>query len=315
MMGKRVRQDGCVAVRCTDPARAARLLEPWEPRTIELAAALQEHAIGPRHRLWIIESVDGNSIGAVSFIRAARDLWYAAPFLRDERAARTVAAQIDASSAWAVVGTLDDVGPLFPLLERRKRDPGVNGFFSGPAPLPDPGRGDPRIRHARHADFEELLQLFLRYELDPLPTVPRVKRFLEECLARGPLPVAIDQGRIVGAVRMDARSRHYVLWGGQTVLPSHRDRGLGAGLMLAAIETSRQLGLGACGVRADTNPMSFRQLEPGTELGVLSGAIWVELPLLEPRRFRGHGKIRRLTWRLEGPVIRPDARSGYRALI
>ncbi len=164
---------------------------------------------------------------------------------------------------------------------------------------------DTRVRLASDSDLEELFALYERFELDPFPTRVRVRRYLKEAFRRGPVVVATENGRIVGAIRVDARSPRYLLWGGLTVHPEYRRRGIGNDLVAACRAVTKVMGLGVCGVRAATNPMSFRQFRSGIESGAITGGIWAEIPLRPPIRFRGQGKLRKAIERLEGHPRRP----------
>jgi GNAT superfamily N-acetyltransferase len=291
--------------RITDPAEVADLVHRLEPRSIQLSAALNEHGVGWKHRLWAIEDATSEVCALVSVSRWVRDRWQASPLILDSQAGPAAAAIIDRSPAWGVVGALQDVKPVFAHLTRRvDREPRLMAFFSGAAPIPEVEYDDPRIRFATKRDLANLYALYEAFEADAIPTRPRVKAFIRECLARGPLLVAADNGVMVGALRIDARSPDYLLWGGLTVVPESRGKGIANSLVMTAIRRTRDLEIGACMVRATTNPMSYRQLEPGIAMGVLEADIWSEVALRPPLRFRGQGRSRKLLETIEGRAQR-----------
>lgn len=296
---------GCSVRRITDPAEVSETLNRLEPRSIQLSTALHEHGIGSKHRLWAVEGATGEIRGLVSISRWVRDRWQASPLILDSEAGPAAADIIDRSPAWGVVGALQDVEPVFAHLTRRvDREPRLMAFFSAAAPIPEIEYDDPRVRLATRRDLADLYALYEAFEVDAIPTRPRVRKFIRECLARGPLLVVADNDVIVGALRVDARSANYLLWGGLTVVPEFRGRGIAGSLVMTAICRTRDLDTGACMVRATTNPMSYHQLEPGIELGVLNADIWTEVPLRPPLSFRGHGRTRRLLETLEGRAVR-----------
>jgi hypothetical protein len=91
--------------------------------------------------------------------------------------------------------------------------------------------------------------------------------------------VAVEDGVVVGAQRVEARSRHWDLWAGLTVPPEHRGRGLSRVVDAWARETSRLAGRGTAGVRSPTNRV------PHEPPGLLT-VPWVEVrvPLTSVRR-------------------------------
>ncbi len=289
----------------TDPIEAADLVTRYEPRSIHLSSTLYERELGRWHRMWVIENGQREPAGLLSVSRWVRDRWQAAPLIFRPDAGPLAASLVDRSPAWVVLGSLEDTQHLYPHLARRiEIQPKMMAFFWGPAPIPDFEYDDPRIRAATRSDLPALYALYEAFEADAIPTRPRVRRYVRECLARGPLLVATQDDEIVAALRVDCRSRDFLMWGGLTVEPGCRGQGIGLSLAMSAICETRDLELGACMIRGTTNPMSYRQLAPGIEMGALEAELWTEIPLRPPLRFRGHGRLRRALETLEGRARR-----------
>lgn len=305
---------GIEATRIRDPALARDLVYQHEPRSIHVSSVLFERGLGRGHRLWALEDDRGSILGVVSTSRWMRDRWQAAPLIFEPRAGTLAAAVIDRGPAWTVLGALEDTQHVYPHLTRRANiQPRIQAFFSGPAPIPDLEYHDRRIRRATPADRKALYSLYEAFELDDaIPTRPRVHSYVRQCLDRGPILVATVDGKLVGAVRIEARSERYLLWGGMTVEPEFRNQGIGLSLTMTSIAETRLMGMGACMVKASTNPMSFRQLEPGIATGALDGRPWTEILLRPPIRVRGQGRARRLLEAVEGRPKRrrPDFDEG-----
>jgi GNAT superfamily N-acetyltransferase len=287
------------------PSEIARLVEDLEPRSIHVSSLLHEQRISRRHRIWMLENAAAEVTGLVSVSQWVRDRWLASPLIFDPSAGSAAAEVIDRSPAWGVIGALQDIQPVFPHLTRRiDREPRVMAFFSGGRPIPELEHDDPRIRLATEGDLEDLYGLYELFESDAIPTRMRVRKLVRECFGRGPLLVATVDDAIAGAVRVDGHSQNYLLWGGLTVDPAFRGQGLGLSLTLTAIGRTRDASMGACMIRDTTNPMSFRQLEPGIETGALEAELWSAVALRPPLRIRGHGKARRALETIEGRTRR-----------
>lgn len=306
---------GANATRIRDLALARALVDEYQPRSIHLSSVIYERGLDAGHRLWALNDDQGSILGLVSISRWVRDRWQAAPLIFEPRAGALAATLIDRGPAWSVLGALEDTNHVYPHLTRKANvEPRMLAFFSGPAPIPDFEYDDPRIRHATRADLPALYSLYEAFESDAIPTRPRVRSYVRECFGRGPLLVATVGADLVGAIRIDAQSEDYLLWGGLTVAPEFRNRGIGASLAMTSICETRTLGKGACMIKATTNPMSFRQLEPGIAMGALHGQLWTEIPLRPPIRIRGQGRARRLLEAIEGRAIRrrPEFNQGVR---
>ena len=296
---------GISARRVTDRLEIAELVTEHEPRSIHLSSALHEGGLDRRHRMWILENEQAEVRGLVSVSQWVRDRWQAAPLILDPEAGPMAASLIDRSPAWAVLGAVEDTQHVFPHLARRvDRAPRLMAFFSGAAPIPEFDYDNPQVRQANESDLSDLYALYEAFEADAIPTRPRMRKYVRQCLARGPLLVATIDGTVIAAVRVDSRSRNYLMWGGLTVEPSFRSEGVALSLVMTAICESRDLKMGACMIRGTTNPMSYRQLEPGIAMGALEADFWTEIALRPPLRFRGHGRARRLVETIEGRARR-----------
>lgn len=277
------------------------LTEPLEPQTSRLVGDLRRRGLGRGSRAWVVADDEGVAAGLVLLIRVCLDRWSASPVVLDQTAARALAACVDRSVAWEVVGPASHVGPLVPHL-RRARAVLEMPLVGAATPVEPLEPVDERTRLATLADLGDLLSLYAGYELDLVPTRRRLRRFLIEALQQRPLVVAEAGGRIVGAARCDGLTRRYAFWSGLTVLPEHRGGGLSWAIAMRAMEISAGRGLAVQAAIFPTNPWRVADKAAGRE--EYSEHAWLEVPLRAPRRFRGQARLRRLVERLEGPLER-----------
>lgn len=278
------------------------LAEPLEPRTTRLVGELSRRELGRWCKGWLAEDDTAACVGAVLITRVCLDRWSALPMVLDEAAAPALAALIDHSAAWEVVGAAPDVAPLLPHLRRGGRTVIEMPLVGASTPVDPLEPVDPRTRPATIDDLDDLVRLYASYELDLVPTRRRLRRFLAEALAHRPLVVAEAGGQIVGAARCDGQSRRFAFWSGLTVLPEHRGERLSWAIAMRAMEVSAAAGLAVQAAIFPSNPWRVADKAAGRE--EYSEHAWLEVPLRPPQRFRGHGRLRRLAERMEGPLAR-----------
>lgn len=292
-----------IRVRAAAPQEVLALAEPLEPATTRAVADLERWR-NPGHLEMHIAELDGRPVGAVVIAERCRGRRYATPVVLDPVAAPALASIVDRSAAWDLGGGSTHVEPLVPHLARA-RPPIQSAFWSTRVPL-GLAELDPRCREAGPQDLPALVELYSGYEMDWIPTGPRLRAFLKATLEHRPVLVAEDDGRIVAALRCESRSRTHDIWAGLTVLPSHRRQGLayalihGGGLVSAAAD--RVL----CGVLAMTNPIATDVTKIPTAPQWLDTVKlrWTVAHLQSPRRFPGHRRLRRAYERFEGRLER-----------
>lgn len=289
------------------------MVRPRLPETVHLVADLEGTGVALRTRQWVLEA-GGEVVGAVVLSQRCRGRWEASPVLLDEAGGATAAHVIDRSKAWEVGGAAVHMDAVVPHLRRNRRRPAQEApLFAGTAPLeliPE----EPRCRLGRLEDLDALVEVYGEYEMERVPTIPRLRRFLRRQLERQGVLVTELDGRIVGAYICAYRAAGHDMWADLTVLPSARGHGLARALATAGSRMSVQRGQLVCGVQAPSNPMTPHRLPAD----VLRTEAWVQQSLESPRRFPGHRRLRRLMERMEGgirrrPVFVPDAPSSSEA--
>jgi hypothetical protein len=296
----------------TEVAALLGLLEPYEPLSSLAIGPLADYGLGRNVRAWVADGPDGSTGGVLVLWRMCRDRWRAMVWLFDPSGAEPLGKQLDRSPAHAVIGLHDHVGPV---LEHTSRTRLVQELplWAGRPMDTDEMLADERARLATPEDLEALVEVYRTYELDPFPTVPRLRGYLREMLAMGrPIVVVEQDGRVVGAIRCDARTERWLFWNAAGVLPEYRGRGLSWSMTWRLVAVTKELGRGIVTSRAPTNPVPrTRVITPE----VLERADFVEDILIEAHlkrrvRVRGMGKLVKLLERIEGPVrkrVPPDA--------
>ena len=309
--------------RVEDAAELIDVLDATDAATFRMLGDLEERGIGGQVRGWRAEHADGRTAGALTVGELCRDRWYAGVIVFDDQAAAPLAHALMASPAWEVSGATEHVKPLVPHLTR------LHSVTSAPwsvvpeldvevpdGLIPPP---DPRCRLATADDLPALVDLYSHYELEAIPTRPRLRAYLERTLAHRPILVGEVDGAVVAGYRVEFMSSRYAYWSGLTVLPSHRRLHLGSGLNWEAVSVTRNLGRGLITTTAASNPMQLRpdsevrrqQRGVAAEHGWTMGE-WVKVRLGPPQRFPGHHYLRRIREIAEGPVRRrekgPDMR-------
>ena len=291
----------------SDLATVLSTLEPFEPRTTHIIGWVLDRGFDRRvTRLWLVDEPNGDVAGLLVVARQSAERWCAWPYLRDPDAAPVLAPVVEASMAWWIEGPDQDVAPIRPLLHRaiHRRLKTLPHIAMAPAaPLAPPPE---HAGLATAADLDELVRLYRHYELPLAGTRRGLRRVILDRLQRSLVVVARLDGRIVGALWVEVRSRHYWIATAVTVLPEYRGRGVAWDLANRALAICEAAGVGIVGVIAETNPIGPR--EPADAIGS-----WRYLTLVPPRRFRGHARLRRMWERLDAisprtpEYVRPDA--------
>lgn len=303
-------------MRVRPPRSVAELLdfaEPMEPAATRFVGEARRHGLSRTNRAVVVED-GGGIVGALLINRRCRGRWNALPVLADARpdAANRLAAEVDRSPAWALIGGARHVGPVLAHLRRRIR-PTAYAFHGSHIPPPDVDAvRDRRMRLAVRDDLDALVRLYDASEQHDIPTRPRLRRFLTDALRDVPIVVAELDSRIVGAVRCDWLSRSYAFWWAQVVLPEYRGLGLGNSLLFTAMAHSGAQGLKVCGVIGPTNPTRPMQGESWRPYEEYRDGHWEDEWLVArmgpPRTSLVHRASRRGLEMLEGRTGRRVAR-------
>jgi hypothetical protein len=117
-----------------------------------------------------------------------------------------------------------------------------------------PGAPSDLVQTATAADLPGLVDLYEGYEFDGYPTRRHLWRALAERLRRSAIYRVVLDGRPVAARRIDASSPEVVLFGGFTVDPAYRGRGLALDIRLACLADMRRRGVPHCVLHHVGNP-------------------------------------------------------------
>jgi GNAT superfamily N-acetyltransferase len=308
------------------------VLDATDPATFRILGDLEERGIGPEVQGWLAEDADGAPAAAVTVAELCRDRWYASVMLFDERAASATVDVIMRSPAWEISGGPEHVEPLLPHLTRRGSVTNWEWTVIADLAMAVPPEiealvppRDPRCRPATGDDLDDLVEVYSTFELDAIPTRPRLRAYLERCLEHRAILVAEVDGIVAGAYRAEFVSSRFAFWSALTVLPEYRRQHLGSGLSLDAMYITRyELERGMITTTVASNPMLLRPpSERGEtwrtfsdEQGFRRGG-WMKARLAPPQRFPGHRYVRRAREVAEGSVRRrekgPDIRPAPRA--
>lgn len=249
--------------------------------------------------------------GLVLVDRVCLDRWIAYPLLEDPAAGPALAPAVDAGPAWGIEGLARHVGPFVGQVTRAMGEPSAHMFTStAPEVLSHPtsiaamddmlGPVDDRTRMGRPDDLRALVDLYAAYEYQRIPTRWRLRGHLKTVLARLPVVVAEQDGRIVGAMRGEAMSGRTLVWDDATVLPEYRGRKLSLAMNRRALDVTIQLGRGSAGTIQPTNPIRMpRDLPEWIDFDP-DGLVALFQRLSQPVRFRGQNRLRQIAETVEG---------------
>jgi N-acetylglutamate synthase-like GNAT family acetyltransferase len=277
-----------------DARALAAELEVDEPRTTHMVSDLLVYRERRWRRAWRVTGPTGELAGALVLTRVCFDRWVAASYVRDAGAAAELARLLDRSFAWSVVGTAGDIRPLLPHLRRARRML-VAPWFIASHPVPDLlGPPDDHTRLATTLDIGPLVELYSGYETSWPLTRWQLRQYLQRTLDRHVVIVYETEGRLVGAIAVDSRTRHYVTMTDLTVQPDFRRSGIAWELTKRVRELAAGMAVGAWGALAPSNPMHTddERIAWGEEH-------FYSLSLGSPRRFKGQTRLRRLYGRIQ----------------
>lgn len=241
--------------RVRDGAEVEDLCAGHQPVAVLVSSPTNEP--GADARCWVV-GPPAEPTGILTAVRVRPGLVTASALLLDgdgdgDGDAATVAALgrlVRRSGATRLVGGADHVGPVAERLAEARSTPLEMLARRQDAPLPGDWRDRGRV--ARPADEPALVDLYRRFELEAL-AADRLPAAVAGLIAQRRVVVAVDGDVVVGAQRIEARSRRWDLWAGLSVPPEHRGRGLSRVVDAWAREVSRTAGRGTAGVRAPTN--------------------------------------------------------------
>jgi hypothetical protein len=221
---------------------------PHEPLGILVSSPL--HELGARARCWAV-----GDDALLTVVRVRPGLVTASVVLGDPAAASAVAGLVRRSGANRLIGGAEHVDPVAALVPGTRTAP--LDLLARRRNVPLTGAWRDRARVARPEDVPALVALYRRFELENLAP-ERLDATLAGLVAQRRVVLAVEDGEVVAAQRIEARSRHWDLWSGLTVAVEHRGKGLSRVIDLCSRETSLAAGRGTAGVRAPTNHVPHR---------------------------------------------------------
>jgi len=236
--------------RVREAAEVEALCEPHQPAALLVSSPLGEIGAAARTACWAVGR-PGDELGVLTTVRVHPRLTTASLLLHDPSAAGGLAALVRRSGAARLVGGAVHVDPLAALIPGARVTP-LEMLARRDLP---PARGGwrERGRVARPDDVEAIVTLYRAFPYEPMSGT-RLEQTIAELVRQRRVVVAVDDdGVVVAAQRVEARSRGWDLWAGLTVTPEHRGKGFSRVVDGWAWETSRRAGRGTAGVRAPTN--------------------------------------------------------------
>jgi hypothetical protein len=285
-----------------DVAEVLAIAERHEPGTTRMAGELLRWGLDRHNQAWVVDGPSGVA-GALVVTRRCAGRWHATVAVEDPDAGPALAAAVDRSRAWRLVGLAEHVSPVLPRLRRTVRVDSMP-FHGSDVPVDGLEEWDPRVREATPADLDALVALYADFEQQDIPTMRRLRRFLRSALDTLPILVGEVDGRVVGAIRCDWSTHRYDFWWAHTVLPEHRGTRLGNGLLFAALVHSGDQGRSICGTVGSANPI--RPMETGGWAPFMHLKVhhlqndWITVRLGPPHRDIAHRMARRAWVTLEG---------------
>jgi hypothetical protein len=274
-----------------------------EPRTSHMVSDLLVYRERRWRRAWRIIGPTGDLAGALVLVRVCFDRWTAASYVRDAGAAPELARLLDRSFAWSVAGSAGDIRPLLPHLAARRML--VALWFIASHPVPDLlGPPDDHTRLATTLDIGPLVELYSGYEMSWPLTRWQLRQYLQRALDRHVVIVYETEGRLVGAVTIDSRSRRFLTMTDMTVRPDFRRSGIAWELTKRVREIAAGMAVGAWGAsRLESHAHRRPRIAWGEER--------LQRLARRPRRFAGQTRLRRLYGRIQklNPRIAANSRS------
>jgi hypothetical protein len=288
-------------------AEVLSLLREREPAsTVPLIAMQRNQPRRQATKVWVTRNGEGRVVGLLVSGRYSFDRWYATLLLDDVAYAAEVAAVLDRSNAWSLIGPVDGVEAVL-AKSRRVRSAIRLWFYAIPPQPPEPAVESfgPNtgivVRPAVRGDVEALVDLAALDEHNG--AIPR-RRLRQVVIDRLPHTlVAADGGRVVGTLATP-EGQAYRLFDQLVVHPNARGKKIGLSLLLAAGTDAVVAGRGVCGMRAMSNGL---RVSHDDVLALGEAEVWAAADLRPPVRFRGHQRLRKLLEKLEGGPVTPPA--------
>ena len=180
--------------------------------------------------------------------------WYASVAARDPVIARAFAGTLRAPCVEVLLGPeslVDAVLRDLPAARVRRTTPMILSVSWDGMPMAHPTRP---VRRATPSDLLGLVDLYEGYEFDGYPTRRHLHRALEERIREAAVYLIELDGRPVAARRIDASCPEVALFGGLTVHPDYRGRGLGRDVRLGSGGDLLARGVPQCSLRDRANP-------------------------------------------------------------
>jgi hypothetical protein len=272
------------------------VLTRYEPRSTQALGEILDRGLPSRTcRAWTVggSAPAGEPAAVVVEARATFDRWHAMVLLLEPSAAAAAAQLVDRGRSWTVHGAATDIGPLVPLLGRRRavhvRPWVVTSVPNDVTTAPDDG-----TRIATLADLEALVELYSGFEFAGTLTRWQLRPMLRHVLDHHYILVVDDPrqpGQLCAALAITTRARRYGVIDLLTVVPDQRRSGWSWALIARAQEIGNGLGQAGVAALADSNPLDLDEH--------LGDDHYVAVDLAPPRRFRGHGRLRALYGRIQ----------------
>ena len=263
--------------------------EPWSSPA--LAYVLMDGLRWNRCRGWLVHGADGDVVGAVVAYSPCLGRWQVYSAMDDDDAAPVIGELVDRSPAVHYAGAAAHVVPVLPHIPRL-HSARLATFVVAPYPPPAKGVLDDRTRFAVPGDLDGIVAVFETFGIGIERTKWQLRSALKRTLSHLPVVVLEIDRRIVGALAFNGITSNYLVADQVVIHPDARGIG-GAWLLVArASEVFDRYELPACGVRYATNPMSVDDYEAHDDG-------WVYAGMYEPRRFRGHARLRELLYRFQ----------------
>lgn len=262
--------------RVRDGAEIEDLCEAHQPLALLVSSPVNEVDGRERARCWVVGE-RGAELGAVTAVQVRPGTVTASALLLDPDAAPTLASLVRRAGASRLSGGAAHVGPIAERIPGATTHP-LELLGAPPRSKQAPRSVDglqPDVRaRARTARADDLPALVALYEQFPLEFIDpaELAAVLAGLVQQHRVLVVVADGRIVAAQRVEARSRHWNLWGGLTIAPEDRGQGYSRWLDRWAGELGRIENRSAAGVRAPSNgvphPLEGMVVEPWLEVVV-----------------------------------------------
>ncbi len=238
----------------------------------------------------------------VGVLAEAREVhcWYASIAGRDAAVARAFARPLGAPSVEVLLGPESLVAAVvrdLPPTRVRRTTPMILSVSWDGMPMAHPTRP---VRRATPSDLLGLVDLYEGYEFDGYPTRRHLHRALEERIREAAVYLIELDGRPVAARRIDASCPEVALFGGLTVHPDYRGRGLARDVRLGSSRDLLARGIVQCTLRDRANPYMV-------DYELREHAPWMVANFASPRRAAWIEIVQRVRARIS-PWDRPCRR-------